>query len=73
MANPRHYHPNCDEVLYVVEGTIEHTLGAETYAMHQGDAISIPAGVVHNARNTGSAEAILLLAFSSPDRQTVRE
>ena len=69
--NPRHYHPNCDEILYVAEGTIEHTSGDDAFPMNAGDAISIPAGVTHNARNVGQADAVLMIAFSSADRETV--
>jgi quercetin dioxygenase-like cupin family protein len=69
--NPRHYHPNCDEVLQVLEGRIEHACGSQWVLMEEGDTISIPAGVVHNARNIGEGQAVLLIAFSSPDRQTV--
>ena len=25
--NPRHYHPNCDEALYVISGRTEHLVG----------------------------------------------
>ena len=27
-SNPEHYHPNCHELVFVAEGTIEHTLGS---------------------------------------------
>ena len=70
-ANPRHYHPNCDEVLHVLQGTIEHSAGDERVRMGPGDTISIPAGVVHNARNIGTDQAIFVISFSAPDRQTV--
>lgn len=72
-ANPRHYHPNCDEVLYVLQGTIEHSIGGDRMAMAAGDTISIPSGVMHNARNTGLEEAIFVIAFSSADRRAVSE
>jgi quercetin dioxygenase-like cupin family protein len=72
-ANPRHYHPNCDEVLYVVRGTIEHSVGDEVTRMGPGDVVSIPSGELHNARNVGSDEAEFVISFSSPDRQTVGE
>ncbi|MBV9844647.1 MAG: cupin domain-containing protein [Kutzneria sp.] len=72
-ANPRHYHPNCDEVLHVLQGTIEHSIGDDRMAMTAGDTISIPSGTLHNARNTGRDEAIFVIAFSAADRQTVLE
>ena len=71
--NPRHRHPNCDEVLFVVSGKIIHTLGAEEIEMGPGDVISIPTNVVHNAKNIGKDDAVLLIAFSSADRETIGE
>ncbi len=73
MANPRHSHPNCDEVLHVLHGEIEHSLNDDVFPMAAGDTVSIPLGTVHNARNVGDEEAVLLIAFSSADRQTVGE
>jgi quercetin dioxygenase-like cupin family protein len=57
----------------VLTGTIEHSAGTERVVLTDGDAISIPANVVHNARNVGDIEAVLLISFSSADRQTVVE
>jgi quercetin dioxygenase-like cupin family protein len=72
-ANPRHFHPNCDEVLHVLSGSIEHSLGDEMVAMEAGDTISIPQGAMHHARNVGTGEAVFVITFSSPDRQVVGE
>ena len=69
--NPRHYHPNCEEILQVVHGQIDHALADEVFAMEAGDTIVIPANVVHKARNTGSDEAVLLIIFSTPERKMV--
>ncbi len=69
--SPRHYHPNCEEVLHVLRGKILHTMGDEEAEMGPGDTVTIPAGLVHNARNTGDADALLLICFSSADRETV--
>lgn len=70
--NPRHYHPDCEEILVVLSGTIMHTAdGMEDVAMQAGDCIVVPAGISHNARNTGTDMAILSIAFSSPDRKTI--
>lgn len=72
-ANPRHYHPNCDEVLHVLDGDIEHSLDGDTFRVSAGETLTIPMGCMHNARNIGTDPAVLLIAFSSPDRQTVLE
>lgn len=71
QQNPRHYHPNCDEVLQVLQGHILHTMNDVTVEMRAGDVVSIPTGVVHNARNIGTEDAILAISFSSADRQSV--
>lgn len=72
-ANPRHRHPNCDEILHLISGHIEHSLGDETFEMNAGDTISIPVGVVHNARNLAATDAQMTICFSSADRQTEGE
>jgi quercetin dioxygenase-like cupin family protein len=72
-ANPRHVHPNCDEVLHVLRGDIEHSLDDKTFRLSAGETISVPMGSMHNARNLGAEEAELLIVFSSADRQTVPE
>ncbi|HVW17072.1 MAG TPA: cupin domain-containing protein [Solirubrobacteraceae bacterium] len=68
QANGRHVHPTCDEVLEVLSGSIVHTWDDREVAMERGDVISIPAGVVHNARNVGDGEAELLIVFSTGHR-----
>lgn len=72
-SNPRHQHANCDEVLYVVAGTIEHSLGEATFPMQAGDIVSIPSGQLHNARNVGDDVAEFVICYSSADRQTEGE
>jgi len=69
--NPRHYHPNCEEVLHVLQGTILHTMGDAEAEMGPGDTVTIPAHVIHNVRNTGGTDALLFICFSSADRETV--
>ena len=69
--NPRHYHPNCDEVLVVLQGHIVHTMNDVTVEMRTGDVVSIPTGVIHNARNIGKEDAILAVSFNSADRVAV--
>jgi quercetin dioxygenase-like cupin family protein len=69
--NPRHYHPNCDEVLYLLEGEIEHTLGDEVHRLTPGAMLHIPANVPHDARNVGAVTARMVIAYNVPDRQAV--
>ena len=69
--NPRHRHPNCDEVLFLLEGELEHAVGAEVARLTPGTAIFIPRDVEHAARNTGAVTARMLVAYASGDRQTI--
>jgi mannose-6-phosphate isomerase-like protein (cupin superfamily) len=70
-ANPRHYHPNCDEVLYMISGRGRHSFGDESMELTAGMTIRIPSGVVHNMANTGTEPIVCLIAFNAGDRQTV--
>ncbi len=73
-GNPPHSHPNCTEILVVREGSIMHAVGdGSEVAMGPGDTISVPPDVSHYARNIGDSVAVLLIAFSSADRQTKGE
>jgi len=73
-SNPRHYHPNCSEILFVAQGTIRHTASdGGTAEMREGDTVTIPANIWHCAQNIGDREAVLFIAFSSADRQTIGE
>lgn len=72
-ANPPHWHPNCDEVLHVVQGHIMHRVGDKEYEMKAGDTVVIPEGTVHNARNIGKEPAILMVSFNNADRVSLGE
>ena len=68
QANPRHCHPGCEEILYLLAGRLEHTIGAETVTLGPGDTLSIPAGVYHNAVSVGEEDADMIVAYSSGTR-----
>lgn len=69
--NPPHYHPNCEEILYIISGICEHAYGDDSYVLNPGDSIRVPAGIVHHAINTGDEPLHAIISFSSGDRQTV--
>lgn len=71
QSNPRHFHPNCDEILHVVSGKISHTMNEVTVEMNAGDTVSIPQGVLHNATNIGTEDAVLSISFNSAFREAV--
>lgn len=71
-GNPRHRHPNCSEVLVVIQGRIHHTAAeGQTVEMGEGDTVTIPPNVWHHAVNVGTVPAILFISFSSADRETI--
>jgi quercetin dioxygenase-like cupin family protein len=71
QKNPRHLHPNSDEVLYLLEGELEHSLGDALHHLEAGMAIHIPQGVPHDAMNRGASVARMLVAYPTADRQVV--
>ena len=72
-SNPRHSHPGCEEVLYLLAGRLEHTLGDRTVTLAPGDTLAIPAGVFHNARSVGDEDADMIVAYSTGVRDFVLE
>jgi quercetin dioxygenase-like cupin family protein len=69
--NPRHLHPNTDEVLYLLEGSLQHSLGEEVFELGPGDAIYITAGTPHDALNDGAVTARMLVAYGTGTREMV--
>lgn len=72
-SNPRHAHPSCEEVLYLLSGQIEHSLGDKRFILTSGDTLSIPAGVFHDAQNIGTEDADMIVAYSSGTRDFILE
>jgi quercetin dioxygenase-like cupin family protein len=70
MENPRHRHPNCDEILHVVSGRVEHIQDGQSCILEPGDTVSIPKGVWHQARALGGEDAHVVICFDSPNRLT---
>ena len=69
--NPLHFHPNCEEVLYVISGQGLQSCDGRTIRLKAGMTIRIPAKVKHNLVNTGTETLRALVSFSTGDRQTV--
>ena len=68
-GNVEHTHPDCEEVVYVLEGEVEHTLGDQRTTLRAGDLIVVPRGVPHRLLNRGSAPVRAYIVFSSPARR----
>jgi phosphonatase-like hydrolase len=69
--NPVHYHPNCEEVLYMLSGSGVHSYDGRLIEISAGMTLRVPAHVKHNLQNTGPAPIVCLIAFSSGRRETV--
>ena len=61
-ASPRHTHPG-EEIIYVIEGTLEYEIGGTTLRVTAGDVLFVPAGTVHLARNIGSGNGAELATY----------
>lgn len=63
VAFGRHSHPG-EEVAYVLEGTLEYQLdGGPPITLKAGDALFIPSGTPHSAKNVGAGKASELATY----------
>jgi quercetin dioxygenase-like cupin family protein len=60
-----HYHPELDEIIYVVEGVAEQWVDREKRRLRKGEIAFIPKGVVHATYNP-TKRALTFLAILSP-------
>jgi quercetin dioxygenase-like cupin family protein len=59
----RHFHPG-EEIIYVLEGSLEYQIdGQPTKVYNAGQALTVPAGVIHAVRNIGSRNATELATY----------
>ena len=60
VESGRHVHPG-EEFGYVLEGALQLEIdGRAPQTLKTGDVFFVPAGVVHNGRNTGSVKTTLI-------------
>ena len=63
VAFGRHSHPG-EEIAYVLEGTLEYEVeGKPPVTLHAGEALFIPAGTIHAAKNVGSGNGAELATY----------
>jgi quercetin dioxygenase-like cupin family protein len=63
VAFPNHSHPG-EEIAYVLEGSLEYQFeGKPPVTLKAGDALFIPAGTNHTAKNVGSVNAVELATY----------
>lgn len=68
QTSPAHRHPNCNEVIHILSGSIEERLGETWTICRMGDTITAPAGCIHQTRCTSADPAILMIAYSDDTR-----
>jgi quercetin dioxygenase-like cupin family protein len=64
-AHRFHYHPQMEEILYILSGSAEQWVEREKRLLVPGDSVCLPAGMVHATYNAG-AEPLQFLAILSP-------
>ena len=63
VAFGRHSHPG-EEIAYVLEGTLEYEVeGKPPVTLKAGEALFIPAGTIHAAKNVGSGNGAELATY----------
>jgi quercetin dioxygenase-like cupin family protein len=63
VAFPPHSHPG-EEIAYVIEGLLEYRLeGRPPVTLKAGEALFIPAGTIHSAKNVGTGNAAELATY----------
>jgi quercetin dioxygenase-like cupin family protein len=59
---PAHTHPG-EEIIYVLEGTLEYRIDGKPMVVKPGDVLFVPAGVVHSVTNIGTANGAELATY----------
>jgi quercetin dioxygenase-like cupin family protein len=59
---PRHTHPG-EEIIYVLEGTLEYEVAGKPVTLKAGDVLFVPAGTVHAAKNVGTGPGAELATY----------
>lgn len=58
---PLHRHPNKTEFAYVLEGTLQATIGDTVYKGQSGAFYQFPCGEIHGLKNPGEVETIAII------------
>jgi mannose-6-phosphate isomerase-like protein (cupin superfamily) len=60
-------HPDTDQILAVVSGVGEATLGKRTRTIEAGDVVAVAAGTEHNVVNAGPLPLVLSTVYGPPE------
>lgn len=67
--NPRHSHANCQEVLFLLAGRLEHEVGGQWVTLNAGDTLVVDAGQPHHACSVGDVDADMIVAYDAGERE----
>lgn len=59
-------HADTDQIFLIAEGEADAVVGGETQRLDDESIIFVPAGTLHNIRNTGDEDLKLLTIYSPP-------
>ncbi|MHC4399269.1 MAG: cupin domain-containing protein [Planctomycetota bacterium] len=68
-AHEFHLHPECEEILYILEGEAEQWVDRERKTLGPGEAAHVPKGVVHATYNRADRPLVFLAMLSPATRQ----
>lgn len=61
-AFPKHTHFG-EEIIYVLEGTLEYEIDGKKTTVKPGDVLFVPAGAVHSVKNIGTVNGAELATY----------
>ena len=59
---PKHTHPG-EEIIYVLEGTLEYEVDGKLLTVKPGDVLFVPAGIIHSVKNIGTSNGAELATY----------
>ena len=62
-----HCHPGREELIVVMQGSIEQWIGETCKVLTKGDAVMIPEGLAHASFNTGTIPVTLFVSLTHPE------
>jgi len=68
----KHYHPNSDEVYFVLEGEGKLYIEDREEDLRPNRAVLIPSKVIHGVKNTGSSKLVIAF-FTAPGTEELVE
>ena len=60
---PNHIHEPYEETFYLLDGTLQFTLGRESFTLNPGDFVRVPPNTRHGYRNVSGQKATMLVSL----------